>query len=63
MVSLRKEQFDSGDGRRLDVLDAQSAVHTAEIELANAKIDGLIAQFSLLQSMGRLTMDYILFDD
>ena len=62
MVTLRQEQFDSGDGRLLDVLDAQSAVHAAEIELANAKADGLIAQFSLLQSMGRLTMDHILFD-
>ena len=63
MVTLRQEQFDSGDGRLLDVLDAQSAVHGAEIELANAKADGLIAQFSLLQSMGRLTMDHILFDN
>jgi len=53
-------EYESGSGRStLDVLQSNSILLDAKINLVNSKRDFLLSQFKLLASVGRLTGSYL----
>ena len=53
-------EYESGSGRStLDVIQSNSILLDAKINLANSKRDFLLSQFRLLSSIGRLTGSYL----
>lgn len=53
------EERKVGEATTLDVLNAQSNLITAQVALANARRDTIVASYSLLSSIGDLTGDRI----
>ena len=53
-------EYESGSGRSiLDVIQSNSILLDAKINLVNSKRDFLLSQFRLLSSIGRLTGFYL----
>jgi len=53
-------EYESGSGRStLDVIQSNSILLDAKINLVNSKRDFLLSQFKLLASIGRLTGSYL----
>ena len=53
-------EYESGSGRStLDVIQSNSILLDAKINLVNSKRDFLLSQFKLLASIGRLTGPYL----
>ena len=53
-------EYESGSGRStLDVIQSNSILLDAKINLVNSKRDFLLSQFNLLASIGRLTGSYL----
>ena len=53
------EERKAGEATTLDVLNAQSNLITAQVSLANARRDTIVASYSLLSAIGDLTGDRI----
>lgn len=53
------EERDVGQKTTLDVLNAQNVVISAQIKLATAERDVVVASYSILRAMGRLTVDHL----
>lgn len=65
-MNIATEVFESrrrlraaGKDTALNVLDAENEVYNAEINLAGASYDALLAQYSVLRAVGRLNVDTI----
>ena len=53
-------EYESGSGRStIDVIQSNSLLLEAKINLVNSKRDFLLSQFKLLASIGRLTGSYL----
>ena len=53
-------EYESGSGRStLDVIQSNSILLNAKINLVNSKRDFFLSQFKLLASIGRLTGSYL----
>lgn len=53
------EERKVGEATTLDVLNAQSNLITAQVSLANARRDRIVASYSLLSSIGRFTGEQV----